>query len=101
MAMTTTHWRTRAPNPFGQGLELSKSAVRFRRTLPALPAFGGVPHGFDTVVLDFGFLKGVDFDSGDVSLGLLPGEKASFTVSGAAFRVLRKTRFPTTTSTIC
>jgi hypothetical protein len=41
--------------------------------------------GFANAVLDFGFLTGASFAGGDVSLGLLPGESASFTVSGAAF----------------
>jgi hypothetical protein len=38
-------------------------------------------------VLDFGFLPGNsgNFNSGSVNDGLLPGESASFTVSGAAF----------------
>lgn len=48
---------------------------------------GNVPHGFNTVVLDFGFVTGPsgNFGSGSVNDGLLPGESASFTVSGAAF----------------
>jgi hypothetical protein len=48
---------------------------------------GNVPHGFNSVVLDFGFLTGNsgNFNSGSVNDGLLPGESASFTVSGAAF----------------
>ena len=48
---------------------------------------GNVPHGFNTAVLDFGFLTGNsgNFNSGSVNDGLLPGESASFTVSGAAF----------------
>ena len=48
---------------------------------------GNVPHGLDTVVLDFGFLTGNsgNFSGGSVNDGLLPGESASFTVSGAAF----------------
>ena len=48
---------------------------------------GNVPGGFNSVVLDFGFTTGVSgtFGSGDVDEGLLPGESASFTVSGAAF----------------
>ena len=48
---------------------------------------GNVPHGFGNVVLDFGFLTGNsgNFNSGSVNDGLLPGESASFTVSGAAF----------------
>jgi hypothetical protein len=49
---------------------------------------GTVPHGFNMpppVVLDFAFLTGDNFNGGMVSLGLLPGESASFTVSGAAF----------------
>ena len=52
-------------------------------------ALGPVPHGFNNVVLDFGFVTGTDpgelFAGGQTSLGLLPGESASFTVSGAAF----------------
>jgi hypothetical protein len=38
-------------------------------------------------VLDFGFTTGPsgNFSGGSVALGLLPGESASFTVSGAAF----------------
>lgn len=49
---------------------------------------GTVPHGFGSppaVVLDFGFITGSDFAGGQPNLGLLPGESASFTVSGAAF----------------
>ena len=46
---------------------------------------GNVPHGFGTTVLDFGFITGTNFAGGMVSDGLLPGESASFTVSGAAF----------------
>ena len=48
---------------------------------------GNVPHGFNTVVLDFGFLTGAsgNFSGGSVNDGLLPGESASFTVTGAAF----------------
>ena len=48
---------------------------------------GNVPHGFNSAVLDFGFLTGNsgNFNSGSVNEGLLPGESASFTVSGAAF----------------
>ena len=48
---------------------------------------GNVPHGFNAVVLDFGFTTGPsgNFSGGSVALGLLPGESASFTVSGAAF----------------
>jgi hypothetical protein len=48
---------------------------------------GNVPHGFNTAVLDFAFLTGNsgNFASGSVNDGLLPGESASFTVSGAAF----------------
>src|SRR5215207_8283466 len=48
---------------------------------------GNVPHGFNSAVLDFGFLTGNsgNFSSGSVNEGLLPGESASFTVSGAAF----------------
>ena len=48
---------------------------------------GNVSHGFDSVVLDFGFITGNsgNFGGGSVNDGLLPGESASFTVSGAAF----------------
>ena len=48
---------------------------------------GNVPHGFNTAVLDFGFLTGPsgNFSGGSVNDGLLPGESASFVVSGAAF----------------
>jgi len=48
---------------------------------------GSVPHGFNAAVLDFAFLTGNsgNFNAGSVNDGLLPGESASFTVSGAAF----------------
>lgn len=48
---------------------------------------GNVPHGFNSVVLDFGFTTGPsgNFAGGQVAFGLLPGESASFTVSGDAF----------------
>ena len=48
---------------------------------------GNVPHGFGSAVLDFGFLTGNsgNFNGGSVNDGLLPGESASFTVTGAAF----------------
>lgn len=48
---------------------------------------GNVPHGFNSQVLDFGFLTGSsgNFGSGAVNDGLLPGESASFTISGGAF----------------
>jgi PEP-CTERM motif-containing protein len=46
---------------------------------------GSVPHGFNSAVLDFGFITGSNFAGGSTNLGLLPGESASFTVSGAAF----------------
>lgn len=50
-------------------------------------ALGNVSHGFDNAVLDFGFTTGPsgNFSGGSVNDGLLPGESASFTVSGAAF----------------
>jgi hypothetical protein len=48
-------------------------------------ALGNVPQGFNSVVLDFGFLTGPNFTGGQTSLGLLPGESASFVVSAAAF----------------
>lgn len=48
---------------------------------------GGVPHGFNSAVLDFAFITGNsgNFSGGSVNDGLTPGESASFTVSGAAF----------------
>ena len=48
---------------------------------------GNVPHGLGTTVLDFGFITGGsgNFSGGSVNDGLLPGESASFTVSGAGF----------------
>jgi hypothetical protein len=48
---------------------------------------GNVSHGFNGTVLDFGFTTGPSgsFSGGSVNDGLLPGESASFTVSGAAF----------------
>jgi len=48
---------------------------------------GNVPVGFNSVVLDFGFTTGpsANFNGGSVNDGLLPGESASFTVTGAAF----------------
>jgi len=48
---------------------------------------GNVSHGFNDAVLDFAFLTGNsgNFNGGSVNEGLLPGESASFTVSGAAF----------------
>ena len=48
---------------------------------------GNVGAGFNSVVLDFGFTTGPsgNFQGGSVNDGLLPGESASFVVSGAAF----------------
>jgi len=48
---------------------------------------GNVPAGFNNVVLDFGFTTGPsgNFNGGSVNDGLLPGESATFTVTGAAF----------------
>jgi len=48
---------------------------------------GNVPAGFNNVVLDFGFTTGPSgtFAGGSVNDGLLPGESASFTVTGAGF----------------
>jgi len=48
---------------------------------------GNVPAELNNVVLDFGFTTGPSgtFAGGSVNDGLLPGESASFTVSGAAF----------------
>ena len=49
-------------------------------------ALGTVP-GFNSAVLDFGFITGNsgNFNGGSPNDGLTPGESASFTVSGAAF----------------
>lgn len=54
---------------------------------------GNVPAGFNSVVLDFGFTTGPsgNFNGGSVADGLLPGESASFTVTGAAFAGLTET----------
>src|SRR5215213_11800349 len=48
---------------------------------------GNVSHGFNSAVLDFGFTTGPSgsFSGGSVNEGLLPGESASFIVSGTAF----------------
>ena len=48
---------------------------------------GNVPAGFNSTVLDFAFLTGPsgNFAGGSVNDGLLPGESASFIVTGAAF----------------
>jgi PEP-CTERM motif-containing protein len=51
-------------------------------------ALGNVPEvNFQNAVLDFGFITGASgtFAGGSVNDGLLPGESASFTVTGAAF----------------
>jgi hypothetical protein len=55
---------------------------------------GNVPAGFNNVVLDFGFTTGPsgNFSGGSVNDGLLPGESASFTVSGAAFTGFTETQ---------
>src|SRR5687767_11495558 len=57
-------------------------------------ALGNVPHGFNSAVLDFGFITGNsgNFSGGSVNDGLLPGESASFTVSGAAFAGFTETQ---------
>ena len=49
-------------------------------------AFGNVAHGFgDTVVIDFGFLTGGNFNGGDPNSGISPGESAMFSVESALF----------------
>lgn len=55
---------------------------------------GNVSHGFNSAVLDFAFLTGPsgNFSGGSVNDGLLPGESASFTVSGAAFTGFTETQ---------
>ncbi|HYV12773.1 MAG TPA: PEP-CTERM sorting domain-containing protein [Pyrinomonadaceae bacterium] len=57
-------------------------------------ALGNVPAGFNNVVLDFGFTTGPSgtFAGGSVNDGLLPGESASFTVTGAAFTGFTETQ---------
>jgi PEP-CTERM motif-containing protein len=48
---------------------------------------GNVPDALNNVVLDFGFTTGPSgsFAGGSINDGLLPGESASFTVTGVAF----------------
>jgi len=48
---------------------------------------GNVPAGFNSTVLDFGFITGNsgNFNGGNPNDGLAPDESASFTVTGAAF----------------
>ena len=53
---------------------------------------GNVPAGFNSVVLDFGFLTGANFAGGSPNDGLAPGESASFTVTGTAFAGLTETQ---------
>ena len=56
---------------------------------------GNVPGAqFQNVVLDFGFTTGPsgNFNGGSPNDGLLPGESASFTVSGAAFTGFTETQ---------
>ena len=55
---------------------------------------GNVPAGFNNVVLDFGFTTGPsgNFAGGSPNDGLLPGESASFTVTGAAFSGFTETQ---------
>jgi hypothetical protein len=50
-------------------------------------SLGNVPVGLNNVVIDFAFVTGPSgsFTGGLVNDGLLPGESASFTVTGAAF----------------
>ena len=49
-------------------------------------AFGNVAHGFgDTVVIDFGFLTGGNFNGGNVGSGISPGESATFSVTSDIF----------------
>ena len=56
--------------------------------------FGNLPAGFNNVVLDFGFTTGPSgtFAGGSANDGLLPGESASFTVSGAAFTGIQESQ---------
>jgi len=49
-------------------------------------ALGNVAHGFgDTVVLDFAFITGSNFNGGNVGSGISPGESATFSVDSALF----------------
>jgi hypothetical protein len=49
-------------------------------------ALGNVAHGFGaTVVLDFGFITGSNFQGGQVNSGISPGESATFSVDSALF----------------
>jgi hypothetical protein len=42
---------------------------------------GNVPHGFNSIVLDFAYLTGNNFGGGSPQLGLASGESIQFTVS--------------------
>lgn len=55
---------------------------------------GNVSHGFNSAVLDFAFLTGNsgNFSGGSVNDGLLPGESATFSVTGAGFAGLTETQ---------
>lgn len=66
------------------GMQASSLSANFTFSDGAL---GNVSHGFNAAVLDFGFITGPSgqFGGGFVDDGLLPGESASFTVSGDAF----------------
>jgi hypothetical protein len=52
-------------------------------------ALGNVAAGFgSTVVLDFGFLTGNNFNGGNVGSGISPGESATFSVTSTLFTSL-------------
>lgn len=51
-------------------------------------ALGNVPHEFNDVVLDFGFITGTSFAGGNTGSGISPGESAMFSVTSAQFAAL-------------
>jgi hypothetical protein len=75
------------PNPTGLDGFTGSQAPSLSSTFTFSDANLGTVPGFPSVVLDFGFTAGpsANFNGGSVNDGLLPGESASFTVSGAAF----------------
>ena len=49
-------------------------------------ALGNVPHGFNSAVLDFGWLTNPpNFNGGNANAGIAPGASLVFTVTGAGF----------------
>ena len=75
------------PNPSGLNGFSGMQAPSLSSTFNFSDAdLGNVP-GFPSVVLDFGFTTGPsgNFNGGSINDGLLPGESASFIVTGATF----------------